>query len=584
MIVLWMSYTAGVGVLLAMAGRAAEDVMRAWDLPVRWVWCGALLLLVALPMMASIRGAEGSWLNVGESFASSPSAATGTANPPSASTEGSALIPEAMPAAGGWSARAIDLVGREPLQMMERPVGAVWVGLTGLLLLMLIWTITRARSVRRRWPIQEVLGHRVRVAPGVGPAVLGFLRPEIVLPGWLLDRPAEEVRLALDHEQEHVHAGDPRLLLFGSIVTILLPWNPIAWWMHARLRLAVEMDCDRRVMAAGAGQIAYGSLLVDIASRASGGRLGGAMGLIGAPSHLERRIRAMTTTVRYVPARIALFGGAAALALLAACETELPTAAQIEAMDVLAAEAGAARVLESAAADEIAFIVDGVQVEPSFARSIPSEEIEAIRVLRGPVTGGNPSDSDSARVLNSVEIPSSGSDVAIAARRPVADTIPVNQGGAIEIETRGAARATAVPSGRPPRIHVDGVVIRRSGTDTIPVDRGGAIEIETRGVAPATAAPSGRDPRILVDGVIIHRSDTDTIRIPARISAVTITSSQPLVIVDGVIVAGRSVNLEALDIESIEVIKGAAAARIYGERGAPGVIRITTKSGAAVAQ
>ncbi len=54
----------------------------------------------------------------------------------------------------------------------------------------------------------------------------------------------------------------------------------------------------------------------------------------------------------------------------------------------------------------------------------------------------------------------------------------------------------------------------------------------------------------------------------------------PLVVVDGVILGDqRTVDIESMDIESIEVIKGAAAASLYGSRAASGVIAITTGRG-----
>jgi TonB-linked SusC/RagA family outer membrane protein len=56
-------------------------------------------------------------------------------------------------------------------------------------------------------------------------------------------------------------------------------------------------------------------------------------------------------------------------------------------------------------------------------------------------------------------------------------------------------------------------------------------------------------------------------------------STDPLLIVDGIILAASSVDLEALDIESVEVVKGAAAASLYGSRAASGVIQITTRRG-----
>src|SRR5215208_6846965 len=53
----------------------------------------------------------------------------------------------------------------------------------------------------------------------------------------------------------------------------------------------------------------------------------------------------------------------------------------------------------------------------------------------------------------------------------------------------------------------------------------------------------------------------------------------PLYIVDGVILNGGLPDLNPLDIESVEVVKGAAAASLYGARAGNGVIQITTKSG-----
>jgi TonB-linked SusC/RagA family outer membrane protein len=53
----------------------------------------------------------------------------------------------------------------------------------------------------------------------------------------------------------------------------------------------------------------------------------------------------------------------------------------------------------------------------------------------------------------------------------------------------------------------------------------------------------------------------------------------PLYVVDGIILNGALEDLNPQDIESMEVVKGAAAASLYGSRAANGVITITTKSG-----
>ncbi len=54
----------------------------------------------------------------------------------------------------------------------------------------------------------------------------------------------------------------------------------------------------------------------------------------------------------------------------------------------------------------------------------------------------------------------------------------------------------------------------------------------------------------------------------------------PLYIVDGVILGAGTVDLDALNIDNIEVVKGAAASSLYGARAAAGVVQITTNRGA----
>src|SRR5690606_15823886 len=61
----------------------------------------------------------------------------------------------------------------------------------------------------------------------------------------------------------------------------------------------------------------------------------------------------------------------------------------------------------------------------------------------------------------------------------------------------------------------------------------------------------------------------------------TIGDSDPLYIVDGVQIGGGIEYLNQADIESIEVLKDAASAAIYGARAANGVIIVTTKKGGA---
>lgn len=105
-----------------------------------------------------------------------------------------------------------------------------------------------------------------------------------------------------------------------------------------------------------------------------------------------------------------------------------------------------------------------------------------------------------------------------------------------------------------------------------------ADQIEDALVSTATDALNGK-----IAGVQILNSNgqpgTDpTVRIRGvgSLSA----SNTPLYVVDGVPYDGNISNINTMDIESMTVLKDAAAAALYGARGANGVILITTKKGA----
>lgn len=59
----------------------------------------------------------------------------------------------------------------------------------------------------------------------------------------------------------------------------------------------------------------------------------------------------------------------------------------------------------------------------------------------------------------------------------------------------------------------------------------------------------------------------------------TVNNSEPLYIVDGMPVDGGIDYLNPVDIQSVEILKDAASAAIYGARAANGVVLVTTKSG-----
>jgi TonB-linked SusC/RagA family outer membrane protein len=69
-------------------------------------------------------------------------------------------------------------------------------------------------------------------------------------------------------------------------------------------------------------------------------------------------------------------------------------------------------------------------------------------------------------------------------------------------------------------------------------------------------------------------------RVQVRGTGSITAGSAPLIVVDGVALPSFDLNtLNAADIESIDILKDASSASIYGSRGSNGVILVTTKSG-----
>jgi len=116
--------------------------------------------------------------------------------------------------------------------------------------------------------------------------------------------------------------------------------------------------------------------------------------------------------------------------------------------------------------------------------------------------------------------------------------------------------------------HLTGSIakVNTSGIEDVPVSRlDQALQGKVAGLnIQNTTSEAGVAPTIRVRGM-------------GSISA----SSSPLIVVDGYPISGGLEMVNSSDVESIEILKDAASAAIYGSRAASGVILITTKSGSA---
>lgn len=217
-------YITAVGTLLGVVGMLIERTLPVgW--PRRWVWCVSIPISMALPGYYR-------WHHT-------------------------------------WSVAG----AFEQVDASGTIVNNVWLIMSGLLLVCGLVNAIRISEIvntdaahdtesSNRAVIDEV---PVVVTDKVGPATVGLWRSRIVVPRWVTALPGVQRRYVLHHEEEHRRSHDALLLFAASLSILLMPWNLAMWWQLRRLSLAVEMDCDNRVVRSLGGAHEYGELLLKVA-------------------------------------------------------------------------------------------------------------------------------------------------------------------------------------------------------------------------------------------------------------------------------------------------------------------------------
>ena len=316
----WMVYAAVVGGFVAAGGLALERLLAAAGKPRRIAWMAALALAVVIPLAGSLRQPRASVDAAG--------AAVVENNPDGAPVaDRGSLVPTLRLPASRESERAAAIVwGAGSLTAMA-VLGTV------------LFLVARAR---RRWPLGRIHDTDVHLSRRFGPALVGVAKPRVVVPSWVLRLGPGARGAIVRHELEHARARDHLALLYAGLVLVVFPWSPAIWWMCRRLRAAVELDCDQRVIASGIRSADYGDVLLEAGSR-SIGRWGFAPAMSQPKSLLERRLRTMSETKRKLgAAKTLLLGGVVGVALVAACDTQIPTDVQDAIVDAMVDENGQA--------------------------------------------------------------------------------------------------------------------------------------------------------------------------------------------------------------------------------------------------
>ena len=267
-------YVNVVGMCLGLIGLLTERVLpAAWSR--RWLWCLVITTSMVIPPIYRARHAS-SVTAMFEREAEQPLfghviGAVSTA----------ALDPRWWTRVESWGTII------EQVWLVASSALIVWGLASALRVAQLVW---RARRDQRATGNPTVVdGVPVVITDGVGPATVGLLRSRVLVPRWVLALPSVQRRYVLRHEQEHARAHDALLLFVASLPLVLMPWNLALWWQLRRLCLAIEMDCDNRVVAELGDATAYGELLLRIAQATSRGpRLQPAF--LGGMGSLERRL------------------------------------------------------------------------------------------------------------------------------------------------------------------------------------------------------------------------------------------------------------------------------------------------------
>lgn len=272
MIANWMVTSVIFTLFLALGALAAERVLRTFGRQGRNVWAFTLAASVIWPITGLALASRGTFVG-----------APGDGIPLPSVTSALTVITAPLPS-----------IPQPWMNQLDTALGAAWAIASLFLLARLLFAFLSLAAVERTARKQTIDGVSVLVTPSLGPAVFGIRRFRFLVPQWLLELDDSLLGMVLRHEQEHCRARDPQLTVVSGIAVALMPWNPVVWWIQRRLRLAIELDCDARVLRLAPDRERYARLLILIAQRQT--RNSVASMLAASASNLSRRIAEMNVS------------------------------------------------------------------------------------------------------------------------------------------------------------------------------------------------------------------------------------------------------------------------------------------------
>ena len=274
----WMSYVIVVSLLLSLAALALEHAARVRQKPTRWLWGTSMIASLLVPLVVSSVSVQIPQL----------AGVVDPAMPQRVVALRDMTVSGLSPS--GWVTATVGQFSASP--DLDRLLQVGWIAASTALLLAILTSGVQLSRRRRRWERGTMAGVPVHISADAGPAIVGLLHPHIVVPRWLLQCPADVQELVIAHEQSHLEAHDARLVTIALGLLVCMPWNLPLWWQLRRLRFAIEIDCDARVLRRGYDVSRYGETLIAVGERQSA-----IIAMVAAMSEprslLEQRIRNM---------------------------------------------------------------------------------------------------------------------------------------------------------------------------------------------------------------------------------------------------------------------------------------------------
>ena len=181
------------------------------------------------------------------------------------------------------------------------------------------------------------------------PSVIGFVSPRILVPAWLMEQMTEyELTQVVLHEMEHLRRGDDWLNLLQKLSLVVMPLNPVLFWVERRLCFERELACDDGVLRRTKAPRAYATCLTSLAERGLDRRvLSLALGALERQSQLARRVhRILRREASLSPRQSRGLTGAVALVLIG-CATGLARCPQLVTFSAPTQQVAAAHTAEA---------------------------------------------------------------------------------------------------------------------------------------------------------------------------------------------------------------------------------------------